>query len=95
MTTIKYCKKEKKILNTLNTTPCTMFKSPTNYMLHTAKFTIRSRNERLTIEDFKKNNDFVYQDVFAIFKNDALLFAFIQRVSTSIVIYIKRKNWQQ
>lgn len=51
-------------------------------MLHTAKFTIRSRNERLTIEDFKKNNDFVYQDVFAIFKNGALLFAFIQRVST-------------
>lgn len=44
------------------------------------------------MNDFKKNNDFVYQDVFAIFKNDALLFAFIQRVSTSIVIYIKRKN---
>lgn len=62
-----------------------MFKSPTNYMLHTAKFTIRSRNEQFTIEDLKtnkKNNDFVYQDVFAIFKNDALLFAFIQRVST-------------
>lgn len=53
-------------------------------MLHTAKFTIRSRNEQFTIEDLKKkkNNDFVYQDVFAIFKNDALLFAFIQRVST-------------
>lgn len=87
MTTIKYCKKEKKIIkkNTLNIKPCTMFKSPTNYMLHTAKFTIRSRNEQFTIEDLKtnqKNNDFVYQDVFAIFKNDALLFAFIQRVST-------------
>lgn len=54
-------------------------------MLHTAKFTIRSRNEQFTIEDLKtnqKNNDFVYQDVFAIFKNDALFFAFIQRVST-------------
>lgn len=54
-------------------------------MLHTAKFTIRSRNEQFTIEDLKtnqKNNDFVYQDVFAIFQNDALLFAFIQRVST-------------
>lgn len=54
-------------------------------MLHTAKFTIRSQNEQFTIEDLKtnqKNNDFVYQDVFAIFKNDALLFAFIQRVST-------------
>lgn len=62
-----------------------MFKSPTNYMLHTAKFTIRSRNEQFTIEDLKtnqKNNDFEYQDVFAIFKNGALLFAFIQRVST-------------
>lgn len=68
MTTIKYCKKEKKILNTLNITPCTMFKSPTNYMLHTAKFTIRSRNERFTIEDFKKNNDFVYQDVLPYLK---------------------------
>lgn len=64
-------------------------------MLHTAKFTIRSRNEQFTIEDLKtnqKNNDFVYQDVFAIFKNDALLFAFIQRVSTEIFIHIKGKN---
>lgn len=62
-------------------------------MLHTAKFTIRSRNEQFTIEDLKtnqKNNDFVYQDVFAIFKNGALLFAFIQRV-LNCYIYKRKK----
>lgn len=40
-------------------------------MLHTAKFTIRSRNEQFTIEDLKtnqKNNDFVYQDVLPYLK---------------------------